>query len=451
LHELAQELRAALSGAGSRSVRPGPAGASSLPEPATLLGTTIAGKYLIERCLAAGPDELVLRAISQANVAVNVAVFVVTSDAERELLERLAIADRLRDGEVSGFVDVLDRGDLAEGLFYVASDPWEETLADRLRRERPISARAVVTLVAELSALLDAMHARGEVHRELDPANVVFTQAEPSVPKLRLVAPARRKPSEEASRDDVPASLLGAARSLRSIFGSPAYASPEEASSGWIGVRSNVYSLAAIAYEMLTGSTPFVETSPRLLLLRQIASIVTPPSVRAPAACIPDQWDEPFLRAFSKQPSARFVAAGDFAEELAYALESAPPPAPEPARSDPLATEASVVVPLVRTLSQTSVVESSVVVPLTRLAGSGRSNSAAPPALQDPGSDDADSNEVPLPLLRESAIPLVTPRPTPLFTFEPPAPSRDGIKLLMLVLAVLGLAAGLWLGARFLH
>ena len=103
------------------------------------------------------------------------------------------------------------------------------------------------------------------------------------------------------------------------------------------------------------------------------------------------------------------------------------------------------VVPLVRTLSQTSAVEPSVVVPLIRLAGRNRSSSSAPP----PAPEASDSSEEALPLLRPAAIPLVNQRATPLFTFEADQPSRDWIKVLALVLAVVALAAGLWLGARY--
>jgi serine/threonine protein kinase len=470
LQALAQELRDALADEVAPSVRPAESvrpvevEEASLPDPESLVGTTIAGRFRIERWLRGGSDELNFRAIDQrSKAAVNVAVFVATRDAEHELGERLASADRLRQGLVSGFlvggfVDVLDRGDLRGGLFYVVSDAWDETLADRLRVERPMPAASVVALIVEVAAALDTMHARGEVHRELAPANIVFADADRSKPKLLVVSAPRRKLGDETSRDEVPASLARAARSVRSIFGACAYASPEEASSGWIGVRSNVYSLAVIAYEMLTGTALFDESSPFVQLLRHVASPVEPPSRRAPAACIPEQWDEAFVRALSKQASARFVSAGDFAEELAYALESAPPPAIEVLRSDPLATEASVVVPLVRTRSQTSAVEPSVVVPLTRLAG-GRGSSSAPPRTPEDSDwdwdsepdPDSQSDEAALPLTRQAAIPLVTPRPAPLFAVAESAPSRDSIKMTLLALAVVALAAGVWFAARYLR
>ena len=454
LQELAHELRSALVVEQARSVPPAAEPAQALPQPEAMVGTTIAGKYRIESCLSAGADELLFRAFDlAANLRLNIAVFLATSEAEDELRERLASADRLRDGEVSGFVTVVDRGALPGGLFYVASDPWQDSLADRLRVERSMPASAAVALIADVAAALDAIHARGEVHRELDPSNIVFAEADPKKPLLRLVALPRRKCGDQPQRDDVPLSLLGAARSIRPIFGSCAYASPEEASSGWIGLRSNVYSLAVIAYEMLTGSQLFGESSPLVQLLRHVASPVEPPSRRAPAACIPEEWDEPFLRALSKPASARFASAGDFADELAYALESAPPPAAEPLRSDPLATEASVVVPLVRTLSQTTAVEPSVVVPLTRLAAARAVGAAADAPDNAESPDDAEPREEALPLTREAAIPLVTPRPTPapLFTVEPASSSQDSLKRLVLVLAVLALTAGVWFAARYLR
>jgi hypothetical protein len=225
------------------------------------------------------------------------------------------------------------------------------------------------------------------VHRELDPVNVVFADGEPAQPKLRLVSAPRRKVGDLA-------------RNPRSIFGSPRYASPEEKTSGWIGVRSNVYSLGVLARELLDA-----------------------------AGGVPEPWSQPLGRALAKNASLRFVSAGDLAEELEFLLEAAPPAA-APAEPAPVSnTEGSVVVPLVRTRSQPAPPEPSVVVPLTRLAAK---------------KDDArDLAEPVLPLVRSTSSPLARP--------EPARPPRDLVTPLVLVVAIGVIVAGLWLGARLLH
>ena len=417
---LGQELRAALGLATT------PAG---LPDPGPLLGTTIGGRYRLESYRGKDREELSFRALAAPSGAeVNVAVFTAVGDAERELGERLSSADRMRGNAASGLVAVLDRGYLPDGCHYVVTEPWDETLADRLRRQQLFAPEAAVVIVREVADALDLLHARGEVHRELDPANVVFSGAESAKPRLRLVSAPRRKQIDAAAHD------------IRPIFGSPEYASPEEASSGWIGVRSNVYSLGVIAYEMLTGTPPFVDGSVFCLLRHHLASSPEAPSQRAPGAGFPREWDEPILRALAKQASARFVSAGDFADELEFALVSAPPaPASGFAPAAAATTEASVVVPLVRTRSQAPPAEPSVVVPLTRLAGNRNKD------------EQQQTGEEALPLLRATAIPLITPRPRQLFTIEPDRPSRDWIKVLVLLIAIGGVAAALWLGARYLY
>ena len=107
------------------------------------------------------------------NTPVNVAVFLGVEDAEDELGERLASADRLRDDRVSGFV----------GVSIAATFPTDCSTLQVIRGTkrspngccgRPLPAPAAVAIITELAAALDALHARGEVHRELDPANVVF-------------------------------------------------------------------------------------------------------------------------------------------------------------------------------------------------------------------------------------------------------------------------------------
>jgi serine/threonine-protein kinase len=124
------------------------------------------------------------------------------------------------------------------------------------------------------------------------------------------------------------------------VFGTPEFMSPEQAQGKTLDARSDIYSLAIILYEVLTGKLPFTAKSPMEYIQKHVTEPIIPLSERVPDKRFPPELDAVLARALSKKPEQRYQTATDFAEALrpfggsaAQALPSlrAPVPSGQPA------------------------------------------------------------------------------------------------------------------------
>jgi PAS domain S-box-containing protein len=164
-----------------------------------------------------------------------------------------------------------------------------------------------VEIVDALAAALDAAHNQGVVHQDLKPSNVLLG------------------PDGEPLLTD-----FGISRTGYGLVGTPGYLAPERLAGGAVDRRADIYALAAMAFEMLTGTPAHVGGSPAELLRATADAPVPLASERDPD--LPRQVDAAFLRALAKDPRQRHATARRFAEDLAAsAAAPAPGPAPVPA------------------------------------------------------------------------------------------------------------------------
>lgn len=172
-----------------------------------------------------------------------------------------------------------------------------ETLRDILKRQDQLSVADVQKIIGQLSRALDYSHSKGIIHRDLKPENVCVTRSG----QFKILD-------------------LGLARDtkLESSFGfysgTPSYSSPEQASCQLTDARTDQYSLAVIAYELLTGRRPFRAESPADMLLNHIRTPV--PNPQEFRADIPDQVANALVRALSKAADDRFATCQEFALAL---------------------------------------------------------------------------------------------------------------------------------------
>ncbi|MEY1674076.1 protein kinase [Gordonia sp. ABKF26] len=214
-------------------------------------------------------------------------------------------------------VAVYDRGVFDE-LLWIAMEYVPGTDAARmLARESPLDPGLACTIITGAAAGLDAAHRRGVMHRDIKPANILITPGEervdggPSGPEaIKLTDFGIAQVLDEVTH------LTGTGITI----GTMRYASPEQIEGLRVDGRSDIYSLAATAYELLTGAPPF--DSPSLHGLMTAHMHHEPPSASARNRALPAAVDRVLARAIAKEPGRRHSTAGEFAAALADVFDS---------------------------------------------------------------------------------------------------------------------------------
>jgi serine/threonine-protein kinase len=313
------------------------------------------GQYEVQDFIGQGAMGLVYRAY-HAQLERTGAVKVlqgITPDADttaRFRHEAQAIA-QMRHPNI---LNVYDFGELNGTPYMIVEYVPGGSLADRLNRGRLDQATGLRYLRGIASGL-DYAHAHGIVHRDVKPANVLLESDD--TPVLA----------------DFGLAKLLQGSSLRSMTGvttgTPAYMAPEQVTgSKIIGPAADRYSLATIAYEMVTGVIPFDGEALMELLYAQVHRDPPVPSSRNTA--LSPRVDAVIMRGLAKDPEARWPSCAAFVEALETALEGAPAPALAAA----LAVERTLVMaPAAAATAETS-----------RLAPAATAPLAAPPLRPEP-------------------------------------------------------------------
>jgi eukaryotic-like serine/threonine-protein kinase len=271
------------------------------------VGVTIDGKYRIDALVGRGGMGAVYRA-RDTGLERDVAVKVVRGDLvaspeARERFKREAqLAARLHHPSI---VTVFDYGTLPDGSAYLVMEYVRgEDLRARLMRGT-LDWKDAVRLLAAVADGVDAAHREQILHRDLKPENVLLPESG-GPPKVLDFGVAKMMASGDSR---------GTVTSGATIVGTPAYMAPEQLRGEAVDRRTDVYSLAVMAYEMLTGRLPFGAGTFVEVAVRQQAD--EPP---LDAASLPDRMAGVLRRALSFQPTRRPETAMAFAAELRQAL-----------------------------------------------------------------------------------------------------------------------------------
>jgi serine/threonine-protein kinase len=286
------------------------------------------GRYKIAEEIGRGAMGVVYRALDPmmgrrvAIKAINTSYLEGVGVRAAEYLERFR-----REAEVAGalshpqIVKIYDLGPDYLVMEYVEG----QSLASLLQGRQRMPPERILQIVAEIAAALDFAHARGIVHRDIKPGNV-------------MVQPDGSAKVMDFGLARIASSTLTAAGE---ILGSVSYMAPEVILGRPADARSDIFSLGVVAYEMMTGERPFGGGSITVIIQNVVR--MSPRPARHLNSHLPPEYDAIFDRALAKEPGARYPTAGAFADELSlrrWFEPERPPvedaaPLPEPGLASP--------------------------------------------------------------------------------------------------------------------
>jgi serine/threonine-protein kinase len=225
-------------------------------------------------------------------------------------------------------VSVYDTGeDLIEDGLASTRVPWivmerveGQTLRQIMASGRRLTAERALDITSGILAALDYSHRHGIVHRDIKPANVMVTPS-----------------------GDVKVMDFGIARALAdasatvthtsAVLGTAQYLSPEQARGEIVDARSDLYSCAALLYELLTGRPPFTGDSPVAIAYQHVTQLPQPPSAFDPE--ITPEIDAIVLTALAKKPADRYASAAEMRGDIERAIDGQPVTARIPVQDAP--------------------------------------------------------------------------------------------------------------------
>src|ERR1043166_8071706 len=200
-----------------------------------------------------------------------------------------------------------------EGLAYMIMPVIRgSSLRELMTKEVRIDPATTVRIISEVARALDAAHDLGVVHRDVKPENILL-EGNDQHALLSDFGIAK------SANDDVALTASGM------FVGSPLYMSPEQAAAErTIDGRSDIYSLGAVAYEMLAGRRPYDGISIQQILVQQATTAPKPLGEAAPE--VPAALAEVIMRALERDPALRWASAGEFAAARGRSLPQSSAP-----------------------------------------------------------------------------------------------------------------------------
>lgn len=281
------------------------------PRYAPIVEGSLVGEYRVIQQIGRGSHGTVYRAVHtiiEKTAALKVLNPEFSGDplSVQRFVDEARAVNRIKHPNI---VDIFGLGELADGRKYCVMDLLEgRTLAAHLKTAQRLSAGELLHVLGEVAKALDAAHAAGVVHRDLKPQNVFLSGSASTFERVTLL---------DFGLARMPGDELRLRTGSGVVIGTPAYMSPEQCSGVAVTPGTDVYALGVVAFELLTGRTPFLGSSSALIAQHLTATAPAPSSLRLdlPVAC-----DSLFARWLSKAPELRPPSASVAVSELAAAL-----------------------------------------------------------------------------------------------------------------------------------
>ncbi|MEM9453966.1 MAG: serine/threonine-protein kinase [Myxococcota bacterium] len=275
-------------------------------------GTRLARHYVLGERIGDGGMARVYRAEHEPSGR-PVAIKILSIRAERspEVAERFVqeaqLASRVAHEHV---VEILELGQTDDGRPLIVMELLEgEELGVTLAREAPLTGERTRALLVQLLGAVQAVHDQGIIHRDIKPDNLFRIPRSGGGETLKIFDFGIAKIHED-DPGAKPLTLIG------QVLGTPEYMSPEQGLGSDIDIRSDLYSVGILGYEMLTGVPPFRSDWPAKILVYHRKEPVPAMQDVAPGVVVEPELEAVIARALAKQAKDRFESAQQFAQAL---------------------------------------------------------------------------------------------------------------------------------------
>jgi predicted Ser/Thr protein kinase len=286
------------------------------PRNHSMVGTRLKERYLLQRELGRGGFGVVYLAADEQLLSRPIVVKIMLNAApdaweQGKFRNEIEVLARLNH---PGIVSVLDSGETAEGRPFLAMEYVEGTPLRALLRREGMDLERVADLIRQIGGALGAAHRKGIWHRDLKPENIMIQSVEDGDQRVKLIDFGLATVKRSDALVDSTTRIAGTIR----------YMAPEQLRRR-PSAASDIYGLAVIAYEMVTGRLPFnAETALELYEMQMAGVQVRPKSLRPR---LPEEAESSILKALQPAEGDRHPTIGAFVQELVQGLRTAKGPA----------------------------------------------------------------------------------------------------------------------------
>jgi eukaryotic-like serine/threonine-protein kinase len=270
---------------------------SALQDP--LIGTTIAGRYLIEEAIGEGGMATVYaarhRLVDRPCAVKMMNPSLAKNEVIRERFRREAKAAQKLAHPNS--IEIFDQGETPEGSLYLVMEILQgQTVADLLEKQPAVPLERTLSIAIQIARALARAHDLEVIHRDLKPENVFLAAGGDGFDRVKLLDFGIARSMQDTR-------LTGAGE----VFGTPQYMAPERITSIDAGPSADLYALGVILYEMLCGTLPFDAADVTTYFIKHLKEM--PPSPRKRDPSIPEPIDKLIMELLAKDVKDRPVDA----------------------------------------------------------------------------------------------------------------------------------------------